>query len=371
MRIFFETITRMVGEVIMLIFRFLKKLFSNPVNTVRWAFILLVPSSVIYIFGTFVIKQKIYKLYDAMNFLGFVGLVTLIVSGALFLIALFVHLKKSGNFRSNPKQIAMLSVIAVVAVHGWCLAEKMIMFAFKSAPHIGWGTGSGIMIGRPLRKHGKLTLSSTGQSREWLLNRKFSTPHHDWIENAQGEHSSVSAFADLSLKLADLGCPPDLLKRAHQAAIDEINHAQLAFTLDAARNDNRAPLGPAAKRGLLGDAGHMLRVQKMAIETFTDGCLFEARSAQGLRKMVDEEPDEAIRQEIQRTVIEEDRHVELAWKILEWCFRETAQPTLRARLYGQLVKILDRAEKQDNRGMIDILNNARVSLEKIYATQAA
>ncbi len=363
---------RMFAEVIMLVLNFFKKLFSNSAHTLRWAFILLVPSSIIYLFGTFVIKQKLYKLYDAMNFLGFVGLVTLTVSSALFLIALFVYLKKSGNFRSNPKQIAMLSGITVLAVHGWVLAEKMIMFAYKSAPHIGsWGMGSGIMIGRPLRRHGKVTLSSTRQSNAWLLNKKFSAPRHEWIENAQGEHSSISAFSDLSLKLADMGCPPDLLKRAHQAAIDEINHAQLAFTLDAAQNDNRTPQGPDAKRGLLGDAGHLIRVQKMAVETFTDGCLFEARSAQGLRKMVDEEPDEAIRQEIKRTVVEEDSHVELAWKILEWCFCETGHPALRARLYGQLVKILDRAEAQDGVEMGDILKNARVSLEKIYTTQAA
>ena len=226
-------------------------------------------------------------------------------------------------------------------------------------------------IGRPLRKHGKIQITDIRDSNEWTFENKFSIPHHEWIETAQGEHSSISAFSDLSIKLADLGCPPDLLKRAHQAAIDEINHAQLAFTLDAARNDNHPSRGPSAGRGLLGDAGYHIRIHKMAVETFTDGCLFEAHSAQGLRKMVDEEPDEAIRQEIQRTVAEEDSHVELAWKILEWCFRETAQPVLRARLHGQLVKILDHAEAQDTGEMGDILKNARISLEKIYASQAA
>lgn len=368
MRVFFETSTRMIKEVIILLYNFFKRLLSNPSNTLRWAFFSLVPSSLIYLFATLVIKQKFYKLYDAMNFLGYVGLVNVVVSGALFLVALFVYLKTSGNFRSNPKQVALLAGFTVIVVNGWCLAEKMIMFAVKSAPSISW---SGILIGRPLRKHGKITLSSTRQSNDWLLNKEFSAPRHEWIENARGEHSSISAFSDLSLKLANMGCPPDLLKRAHQAAIDEINHAQLAFTLDAAQIDNRSSQGPAPKLGLLGDAGHLHRVQRMAVETFTDGCLFEARSAQGLRKMVEEEPDLIIRKEIERTVVEEDSHVELAWKILEWCFREMTQPALRMRLYEQLVKILDRAEVQDRGEMGDILKNARVSLEKIYAAQAA
>lgn len=366
MRILVETIMRMVGDLIALLFGFFKKLFSSPANTLRWAFISLIPSSVVFIFGNIIQKYKFYDLYDELNFLGFFGLFNIIISGSLFLIALYVYLKKLGNFRSNRNQMALLSGVTVVAVNGWCLAQHMIGFAYSYIPCVKCA-----ISGRPLRKNGKIQLSETRTSEDWLLGSKFAEPHHDWIENGKGEHSSISAFADLSLKLADMGSPPDLLKRAHQAAIDEINHAQLAFTLDASRNDNRSPQGPAAKRRLLGDAGHIIRLQKMAVETFTDGCLFEARSAQGLRKMVDEEPDETIRHEIQRTVVEEDSHVELAWKILEWCFREMPQTTLRARLYRQLVKILDRAEAQDSGEMRDILKNARISLEKIYTSLAA
>lgn len=350
----------------MLVFGFFKKLFSNPANTLRWAFISLIPSTIIFIFAKLIIHIKYYGLYEEMNFLGFVGLFTVLLSGVLFLIALIGYLKIRGNFRSSATQMTLLSGFTVVVVNGWCIAEQMLIFAFKALPYTGH-----IIIGRPLRSNGKIKLSETTKSTEWLLERNFSAPHHAWIDNGRGEHSSISAFSDLSLKLVQMGCPPDLLKRAHQAALDEINHAQLAFTLDAARNDNRSPQGPAAQCGFTGNVGHFIRVQRMAVETFTDGCLFEARSAQGLRKMVDEEPDETIRQEIQRTVVEEDSHVELAWKILEWCFREMAQPALRARLYGQLVKILDRAEKQDKGEMIDILKNARVSLEKIYTVQAA
>lgn len=350
----------------------------------RWAVYSLIPFSIIYIACIKISGEHCYQqlgnikicwqLNSVAHALAWAGVANIFLTSALYLNALYFYLKGNKKNSLRKKQLfAMWGLTGVfVAAYHFLFELKLFLtkevitaIPLEAADNYTW------FIGRPLRKHGKIQITDMRDSNEWTFEKKFSIPHHPWIETAQGEHSSISAFSDLSIKLADLGCPPDLLKHAHQAAIDEINHAQLAFTLDAARNDNRAPQGPAAKRGLLGDAGHMLRVQKMAIETFTDGCLFEARSAQGLRKMVDEEPDETIRQEIQRTVVEEDSHVELAWKILEWCFREVRQPALRARLYGQLVKILDRTERQDKGEMIDILKNARVSLEKIYTAQAA
>lgn len=354
------------------IFYFLKWQLTSSPNNFYLFFLSLVPLILISVFNHIVINVKhLYELYYLTRTLATVGKANVVISGSLLITASYFYLRENKKIKTEKKWMLMTSSIAITLSWGWSIYALMREFIENAVEKNTSYIDTFIQIGRPLRKNGKLQLSELRGSKEWLLQRKFNVPHHKWIENAQGEHSSVSAFADLSLKLANMGCPPDLLKRAHQAAIDEINHAQLAFTLDAARNDNRAPQGPDAKRGLLGDAGHMLRVQKMAAETFTDGCLFEARSAQGLRKMVDEEPDEVIRQEIQRTVVEEDTHVELAWKILEWCFRETAQPALRARLYGQLVKILDRAEAQDSGEMGDILKNARISLEKIYTAQAA
>ena len=56
----------------------------------------------------------------------------------------------------------------------------------------------------------------------------------EWIENARSEHASVPAFSRLSLTLMSLGAPARLVEGAHRAALEEIEHARLAFALAGA-----------------------------------------------------------------------------------------------------------------------------------------
>ncbi|TAL28295.1 MAG: hypothetical protein EPN97_14855 [Alphaproteobacteria bacterium] len=202
------------------------------------------------------------------------------------------------------------------------------------------------------------------ESRDWIIPQKFSPSRHNWLKAARGEHSSVAAFSELSLKLSQLGCPPDLLAGTHQAALDEIRHAQIAFTLDAA---NGTPKGPAEARGLFGRAGYLFRIHKMAAETFADGCLNEALSAQELKTRAQEEPDAAIKAELNQIAREEDTHVELSWKIVKWCFGELRDTRLRARLFKHLSSTLAAAESRSTGRDSAIFEKARESLNEIYA----
>src|SRR4051812_39178148 len=52
-----------------------------------------------------------------------------------------------------------------------------------------------------------------------------------WTRAAQMEHASVAAFSRFSLQLLAVGAPPSLLQDAHRAALDEITHAELCFSL--------------------------------------------------------------------------------------------------------------------------------------------
>ena len=47
-----------------------------------------------------------------------------------------------------------------------------------------------------------------------------------WLVSARMEHASVAAFGQLSLHLAALGAPPELVARTHLAALDEVRHSQ-------------------------------------------------------------------------------------------------------------------------------------------------
>lgn len=278
---------------------------------------------------------------------------------ACFLAALALCAYKNAGYATKQKERAAM----LAAGLGVASCASILLYWLPAAlnPMLH---PVGASMGRPLRRKGRVHFSPVKESGDWLLDRRFSKPRHEWLLSAQGEHSSVAAFAKLSLELGALGCPPDLLAGAHQAALDEINHAQVAFTLDATKGASK---GPARETGLLGAAGHLLRLQKMALSTFADGCLHEARSALELKKRAAEETDDAIRHEIGLITAEEETHVALAWKILAWCLREMPDDLHRARLFRHLTALLDAAARDntdaETRGIFD---EARISLQQIY-----
>ena len=52
-----------------------------------------------------------------------------------------------------------------------------------------------------------------------------------WEAAATAEHASVAAFARHSMQLMALAAPMQLIRDAHEAALDEIRHARLSFAL--------------------------------------------------------------------------------------------------------------------------------------------
>jgi hypothetical protein len=57
-----------------------------------------------------------------------------------------------------------------------------------------------------------------------------------WVEQGRDEHASVASFNRFSLSLMARGAPASLVRRAQLAALDEIKHAELSFSLAAALN---------------------------------------------------------------------------------------------------------------------------------------
>lgn len=55
-----------------------------------------------------------------------------------------------------------------------------------------------------------------------------------WAADAALEHSSIAAFAKLSLDLMAHGAPLDLVRAAHQAALEEIRHTEAACAMATA-----------------------------------------------------------------------------------------------------------------------------------------
>lgn len=139
-----------------------------------------------------------------------------------------------------------------------------------------------------------------------------------WMRRACLEWASVPAFLELAQQLKTAGAPPELVGRARAAAVDELGHAvgsvQVAqelgdltcVALDPPSTGHRAPVTGAAA------------LERLAIESWQDGCVGE-----GVAAAVAVEEREGATNDLARAIqrqiaVEESRHAELAWDVVEW-----------------------------------------------------
>lgn len=152
-----------------------------------------------------------------------------------------------------------------------------------------------------------------------------------WERDAALEHASVAAFSQLSLSLLACAAPPELVAEAHRAALDEIRHTELCYAL--ASRYRRAAVGPGP---LAVPSAPARDVVALAVETFVDGCVGEtvaaviaARSAAGCEIG-------AVRAALEVIAEDEERHAELAWRILRWA---APFPGVREALASELAAL--------------------------------
>ncbi|HUR77141.1 MAG TPA: hypothetical protein VMZ22_04275 [Acidimicrobiales bacterium] len=147
-----------------------------------------------------------------------------------------------------------------------------------------------------------------------------------WLDDARSEAASVPAFAELALHLAVVGAPHDLVRQAHEAAADEIRHAEACLGLASVFLGRRFALGAMpqiAGRRVAGRFWWTRRrhLAKLAVDSLLDGCVSEGNSADHLRRRAAKATPEA-RAVANRLAEDEDRHTELAWDIVAWCKAE-------------------------------------------------
>jgi hypothetical protein len=136
-----------------------------------------------------------------------------------------------------------------------------------------------------------------------------------WTRDALGEHASIASFAHWALELCALGAPPELLRGAHEAALDEIRHAEQCFALasrHAGRQIEPEPLAIPSRLGIRGDLADFVRA------TVRDGCIGETASALIADAQLASATDPEVRRVLAGIRDDEARHAALAWRALAW-----------------------------------------------------
>ena len=181
-----------------------------------------------------------------------------------------------------------------------------------------------IQKGRPARVDGDPKFAALAPGSTWHAELALDVIPDDvlaanWLAAARMEHASVAAFSATSLRLMALGAPPALIAATHRAALDEIEHARIAFAIASAYAG--APVSPAAFPDVRATP---MTLRELALETFVDGCVGETIAAVDAEREADVQPDPTIARVLRQIAIDEARHAELAWQIVAWCVRQDA-----------------------------------------------
>ncbi|MGZ6142827.1 MAG: ferritin-like domain-containing protein, partial [Myxococcales bacterium] len=147
-----------------------------------------------------------------------------------------------------------------------------------------------------------------------------------WTLEARGEHAAVAAFSKTSLELIALGAPPDLVARAHRAAIQEVEHARLCFAVASAYGG--VVVEPAAlPEALAGDTPDLFR---LARESLLDGCLREGLASEIASLGAERARDPEIARVLRVQAKEEAQHAAFSWAIVEWAISCGGEPMRRS-----------------------------------------
>jgi len=148
-----------------------------------------------------------------------------------------------------------------------------------------------------------------------------------WTRAAQMEHASVAAFSRFSLQLLAVGAPPSLLEDAHRAALDEIKHAELCFSLATTYAGHAIGPGPLPvdERALVG-----WDLLSVAVGTVEEGCVGETIAALEAQAAAELAQDDAVRAVQLRISDDESRHAELAWRFVRWALQVGGAPVRMA-----------------------------------------
>lgn len=156
---------------------------------------------------------------------------------------------------------------------------------------------------------------------------QLATEH--WARSGQHEHASVASFSRASLDIMKFAGPPELVSATHQAAMEEVRHAQLAFSLAEAFNSDHEKQV---------DVGHFpfdhvtlaSSLAELSGKVFTEGCMGETeavtRMSFALAHLLPNSPAATV---LPTLIEEEAKHAALAWKTLQWSLGSSPSQSLR------------------------------------------
>ena len=160
----------------------------------------------------------------------------------------------------------------------------------------------------------------------------------EWRARIAAEYTSATITQHLVLWLMQLGAPPDLLEAGIAIVGDELVHARMSSETYAAAGGTLAPaidqaalvIAPSAE-GLVHD------VLRVAVQSF---CLGETIAVPLFARLREGCTASVARVALDRILVDEVRHRDFGWDLLDWLFTLPEAPALRAQVAAWLPAML-------------------------------
>jgi len=139
-----------------------------------------------------------------------------------------------------------------------------------------------------------------------------------WATSGAGEHASVAAFSRLALELMAHGAPASLLRGVHQAALDEVGHAETCWALARRFGAKVTGAGPFPFTTAVAVDTPLATVAASAVR---EGCLAETLGAHLLLTAAELAVEPEVKAALSAMAAEETEHAALSFRIVAWALR--------------------------------------------------
>lgn len=210
-------------------------------------------------------------------------------------------------------------------------------------PVTGIDRAPGCVIGRPYFERGMLRMAPLNEPTAGLP----AAPHQSasdqstplsrgkaWAMAGAGEHASVAAFARLSLQLMACGAPNDLLSATHQAAVDEVKHAEECWRLAERFGTPNLHAQAFPFNDVINPRASLA---ELASATLREGCLAETLGAHLAAVAAERALDPEVKRVLGNIAEEEARHSVLSFRIVAWAL-QAGGPEVRAAIEAALAE---------------------------------
>ncbi len=185
------------------------------------------------------------------------------------------------------------------------------------------------------------------KSREAVVSVDASQPaasdrvRNEWIRRVEAEYRSAAITQHLTLWLIQMGASPDLISDGLRIVTDELTHAELSHAAYVAAGGTGAPQIDRDSLGLKRKAEQPLEfdVTRAATDVF---CLGETVAVPLFKELRQECSVPEARAVLDRVLVDEVRHRDFGWTLLEWLLELPSAAQLKKLVEAELPRMFTR-----------------------------